>query len=633
MNSTSLASRAKSLTLEYRKYAVCAIAVYGALFAFSRFAAQLPVAVLAVIWAALTAVATGGAAYLFLAKKLKNRQTQRKTGFLFRHMKGGVFRFAIAFALSAISIGCLMLSVARWGQAEWLIATAGIVACPFVFKAAEWFTHANFKNVHETSNAIDVGCFALTLILSVAAFATAYFSAVPHYSGVIDAYLAQPRPFANSASALLTEADLYYSYADGLTSYALSQVDGMSHVGHMVAAIVIALFSYSGLSLLLCSCLLPFERIREVFVPIDRLEDENVPDRVRPRYTLVGLACALPIALIIAFPFADARVAEAQSTQEYTAVERLMRSQIGQVAYAFDGKYYDRDVADAALAEIAEQSQQLEARVQNNLIPLVNASFDQQIDNIDSYLDWYYGLGADYERFFRTFTGTVENAVEDKLASSLCEGIDESALEQEYQACHDAAIALNAHAEVLLADCEITDIPSWLVVSAPLSSDCVEKSIESAKRFLDSEQRFAASAASGVASGVVVKKAVDRIVEKEVVGKMATKLARALGVKSASTVIGGVAGTAVPGIGNVVGVVAGTAIGVGVDFALLKADEAQNRQTYRDEIAQSIEEARNEMLAELSPLSGESEAGDAESEDKTEDANDTGEMGEESEAD
>lgn len=170
-------------------------------------------------------------------------------------------------------------------------------------------------------------------------------------------------------------------------------------------------------------------------------------------------------------------------------------------------------------------------------------------------------------------------------------------------------------------------------MSAPLSSDCVEKSIESAKRFLDSEQRFAASAASGVASGVVVKKAVDRIVEKEVVGKMATKLARALGVKSASTVIGGVAGTAVPGIGNVVGVVAGTAIGAGVDFALLKADEAQNRQTYRDEIAQSIEEARNEMLAELSPLSGESEAGDAESEDKTEDANDTGEMGEESEAD
>lgn len=447
MNSTSLASRAKSLTLEYRKYAVCAIAVYGALFAFSRFAAQLPVAVLAVIWAALTAVATGGAAYLLLAKKLKNRQTQRKTGFLFRHMKGGVFRFAIAFALSAISIGCLMLSVARWGQAEWLIAASGVIACPFVFKAAEWFTHANFKNVHETSNALVVGCFVLTLILSVAAFATAYFGAVPHYSGVIDAYLAQPRPFANSASALLTEADLYYSYADGLTSYALSQVDGMSYVGHMVAAIVIALFSYSGLSLLLCSCLLPFERIRELFVPIDRLEDENVPDRVRPRYTLVGLACALPIALIIAFPFADARVAEAQSTQEYTAVERLMRSQIGQAAYAFDGKYYDRDVADAALAEIAEQSQQLEARVQNNLIPLVNASFDQQIDNIDSYLDWYYSLGADYERFFRTFTGTVENAVEDKLASSLCEGIDESALEQEYQACHDAAIALNAHAE------------------------------------------------------------------------------------------------------------------------------------------------------------------------------------------
>ena len=633
MNSTSLADCAKSLAARYWKYAVCALAVYGALFAFSRFAAQLPVAVLAVIWAALTAVATAGAAYLLLARKLKNRQTQLKTGFLFRHMKGGVFRFAIAFALSAISIGCLMLSVARWGQTEWLIAAAGIVACPFVFKAAEWFTHANFKNVHETSNALVVGCFALTLILSVAAFATAYFGAVPHYSGVIDAYLAQPRPFANSASALLTEADLYYSYADGLTSYALSQVDGMSHVRHMVAAIVIAFFSYSGLSLLLCSCLLPLERIREVFVPIDRLEDENVPGHVRPRYDLVGLACALPIALIIAFPFADARVAEAQSAQEYTAVESLMRSQIGQAAYVFDGKYYDRNLADAALAEVAEQSQQLEARVQNNLIPLVNTSFDQQIDNIDGYLDWYYSLGADYERFFRTFTGTVEDAVHDKLASSLSEGIDESALEQEYQACHDAATALEAQTEVLLESCEVTDVPDWLIVSAPLSVDHMKKSIEPAQHFLNNEQRFGISAATGAAGGVVAKKTVDRIVEKKVIGKMAAKLAQTLGLKSAATVIGGVAGTAVPGIGNAVGVVAGAAIGVGVDFALLKADEAQNRQAYHDEIAQSIEEARSEAISELSQLSGENEASNAESEGKADGANDTGETGEESEAD
>lgn len=633
MNSTSLADCAKSLAARYWKYAVCALAVYGVLFAFSRFAGQLPPVALALIWATLTAVATGSAAYTLMARKLENRATQRKTGFLFRHMKGGVFRFALAFVLSAISTGCLMLSAARWSQTEWLIAAAGIVLCPFVFKAAEWFAHINFEDVHETSNTLIISGVAMAAAFTITAFAVAYFSAAPHYSGVIDAYLAQPRPFESSASALLTEADLYYSYADTVTSYVLSQVDDVSHTGHAVIAALITFFSYSGLSLLLCSCLLPIERIREVFAPLDCLEDANVPGRVRPRYALVGLACALPIALIIAFPFADARVAEAQSTQEYTAVESLMRSQIGQAAYAFDGKYYDRDLADAVLAEIAGQSQQLEARVQNNLIPLVNASFDQQIDNIDGYLDWYYSLGADYERFFRTFTGTVEDAVHDKLASSLSEGIDESALEQEYQACHDAATALEAQTEVLLESCEVTDVPDWLIVSAPLSMDRMKKSIEPAQHFLNNEQRFGISTATGAAGGVVAKKTVDRIVEKKVIGKMAAKLAQTLGLKSASTVIGGVAGSAVPGIGNAVGVVAGTAIGVGVDFALLKADEAQNRQTYRDEIAQSIEEARSEAISELSQLSGENEASNAESEGKADGANDTGETGEESEAD
>ena len=54
-----------------------------------------------------------------------------------------------------------------------------------------------------------------------------------------------------------------------------------------------------------------------------------------------------------------------------------------------------------------------------------------------------------------------------------------------------------------------------------------------------------------------------------------------------------------PGAGNVAGFVAGAAIGTGVDFAILKADEMQNRQTYHDEIAEIIEQQRAEVLAAL----------------------------------
>lgn len=260
----------------------------------------------------------------------------------------------------------------------------------------------------------------------------------------------------------------------------------------------------------------------------------------------------------------------------------------------------DRSAVDVVLADVAQQSQLLSDRVKTNLIPLVNASYDQQVDNIDNYLDWYYSLPADYERFFRTFTGTVESAVEDQLVASLSEGIDDSAFAQEYEACCEQAEAIKSEASARLTDCEVTGIPDYLLVASPLSVSSVEESTKAVQGLLSSDQRIGISAAAGVVGGVAVKKAINHIVDKEVVEKMATKLARSLGLRSASTAIGGVAGSVAPGVGNAVGAAAGAVIGVGVDFALLKADELQNRQAYHDEIAEGVEQARSDTLAVLS---------------------------------
>ena len=45
-----------------------------------------------------------------------------------------------------------------------------------------------------------------------------------------------------------------------------------------------------------------------------------------------------------------------------------------------------------------------------------------------------------------------------------------------------------------------------------------------------------------------------------------------------------------------VGVAAGTAAAVGVDYAILMADEYLNRDEYRQQIVDSIEEQRRETL-------------------------------------
>ena len=119
---------------------------------------------------------------------------------------------------------------------------------------------------------------------------------------------------------------------------------------------------------------------------------------------------------------------------------------------------------------------------------------------------------------------------------------------------------------------------------------------------MEDNQRIIASVGGGAVGGYITKKVFDRVVgqeAKEAIAKMVTTLARSLGLKTASSAIGGAVGSFAPVVGNAVGVVAGAAIGTGIDYALLKADEAQNRQAYHDEIAESIEQQRAETLAAL----------------------------------
>ena len=79
----------------------------------------------------------------------------------------------------------------------------------------------------------------------------------------------------------------------------------------------------------------------------------------------------------------------------------------------------------------------------------------------------------------------------------------------------------------------------------------------------------------------------------EIVGRISSALAsRAIGGGA-----GAAAGSVVPGIGTIAGFVAGTAIGVGADYGMLKLDEVQNRETYKQEIIDTIEEQRTETLA------------------------------------
>lgn len=586
----------------YARYALCALILLVVLFCFAKFANTLSMLAFALVLALLTAIATPTFAYVFFATKLHNRSLLSETGFFAKATRGKAIRIFVSFVLSLVAMVGLLFSVVRWGQAEWAIALVGAAACPFVFMLANKISAHEFKLAFEKTGTLVLGGVLLTLAIGVASAVVFANTPAPQFNSVFESFLANKNPFGESSSVLLADAGLLTTYTDTVLTCLLSHVADASWSGYVSAQVLLTVFSIGGFVNLLCACMMP-DCVCELFLPLaDVDEPEERLQQRKPQAGLIVLTIVLAVVPLAAGLGAEAKAAEIESIEGVSQGKQFVQDQIGVAVYMIDGKTYDQEAVEMVLTDMAGESSELTNRVQNTLVPLINASFDKRIQNIDNYLDWYYSLSTDYERVIRTFTGSLEEGLKDQLAASLAEGIDDSELNDEMQTCTELAAKLQEELEARLAACEVTTVPDWLQKPAEFDPKRIAEIKQPSEKLMEDNQRIIASVGGGAVGGYITKKVFDRVVgkeAKEAIAKMVTTLARSLGVKTASSAIGGAAGSVAPVVGNAAGFVAGAAIGTGIDYALLKADETQNRQAYHDEIAESIEQQRAETLAAL----------------------------------
>lgn len=583
----------------YARYALGALVLITVLFCFAKFANTLSMLPFSLALALLTAIATPTFAYVLFATKLHNRSLLSETGFFAKATRGKAIRIFVSFVLSLVAMVGLLFSVVRWGQAEWAIALVGAASCPFVFMLANKISAHEFKLAFEKTGTLVLGGALLTLAIGVASAVVFANTPAPQFNSVLESFLASENPFGESSSVLLADTGLLTTYTDTVLTCLLSHVADASWSGYVSAQVLLTVFSIAGFVNLLCACMMP-DCVCELFLPLaDVDEPEERLQQRKPQAGLMVLTIVLAVVPLAAGLGAEAEAAEIESIEGVSQGKQFVQDQIGVAVYMIDGKTYDQEAVEMVLADMAGESSELTNRVQNTLVPLINASFDKRIENIDSYLDWYYSLSADYERVIRTFTGSLEEGLKDQLAASLTEGIDDSELNDEMQTCTELAAKLQEELETRLAACEVTTVPDWLQKPAEFDPKRLTEIKQPSEKLMEDNQRIIASVGGGAVGGYIAKKVFDRVVGKEAIAKMVTTLARSLGVKTASSAIGGAAGSFAPVVGNAAGVVAGAAIGTGIDYALLKADETQNRQAYHDEIAESIEQQRAETLAAL----------------------------------
>lgn len=388
----------------YTRYAISALALLAVLFCFAKFASTMSIIVFAFVLALLTAIATPTFAYVLFTSKLHDRTLLSEMGYIAKITRGKILRILVSFVLSVFAMASLLLSVVRWGQSEWVIAIVGVIICPFGFMLANKISAHEFRLVFEKTGTLLLGGLLLMAALGIASAVVVANTAAPQVNSVLECFLAHENPFGESSSTLLVDAGLVTTYTDTVMSCLLSHIADASWSGYVGLQITLLVFSLGGFVNLLCTCMMP-DCVFELFLPlVDVSEPKERIQRRKLQPGLIALAAILTVAPIAAALWADAKAKEIESIDNVSQGKQLVRDQIGKAVYVIDGKTYDQEAVEMVLSDLSGETSQLTNRVQNTLVPLVNAAFDKRIENIDNYLDWYYSLPADYERVIRVFT-------------------------------------------------------------------------------------------------------------------------------------------------------------------------------------------------------------------------------------
>ena len=668
--------KSHSLPFCWWHYAIKAAAVVALLFLFSRVAAWAPGWCVAVVWAACSVLLAAGITYHAVVKKTINQAALHAGGMLGRINGGRTFRLIAAFIVSAVGVAGLLVASVGWDAWQWGLAVAAVPLFLLVYILVDKVVGKEAALLFRASLDVRASACITGVLLCAVSLALLAVQPTPEATSATEAFLSAESPFASSPSTIMSEAGLAVSYADALSTYGLSRLGELSAFGRYFAQTLLLVSSLFGLAGLLGTCALNLHELKRVFLPLETIgagqeavarasRGTGAPQPVLLKAPIVA-AVAAPLILVGAFAASDSALAQMKATDELTPTENLVREAFGTTAYVLDNKYYDQQQVQTLMEETAVRSAALSEDARNDLVPRINAIFDARAANVDSYLDWYYSLGADYERLGKLITGTIESFVADQLTESLEAGVDDSDFVSTLQSYVDQAAAISAEYEEGLANSELIGIPEWLLTSTEaITADFLSGPIEPTQRLLDAGERFGISATvggvGGVAAGVATSKAVGGAAEKaatsagekaaasaassagekaaasvagdaaeKAAGKQAAKAAEKavtknigskivekaagkaffkaivsrigsmIGSRGVGAAVGGAAGTLVgPGVGTAVGIAAGAAIGVGVDYGLLMLDEAQNRESYKAEIVEAIEEERAEALAQI----------------------------------
>ncbi|MCC6001205.1 MAG: hypothetical protein JJU19_10140 [Pararhodobacter sp.] len=476
-------------------------------------------------------------------------------GWLRPLLAGPLVRLVVTGLGGALASALLLLRLTEAGPALWALV---VLALPLTWCLMAWLgpwgrtelvgLHAR-RLVHRTAVALSVS--VLTGLSALAG----WFLPLPDLA-----------PFEPPAGAgpLVAQVLAFGHLWAGLESFALGQAATFGVWGRGLALLIAALGQatvFGAAASLAVTLALPGQEwLRGLGVASDAIP--RPPTGRAGPIIVLALALALFATVVVTSRWLDAQPpALRPDAQVMDLVERI------------DGVLYrpgTQQALNALRAEALAETETARLRAER----LINQGFDSMVAHVDEFLDAYYSLPAEYGRLLAVATGDLEARLRLQLSSALLEGEPFAPLET-LRAQTEARLAVLAQREAtILAESRVpVGNPAMMRLS-----DSHPEALSSVFELLSAQQqaavtRLALAGSAGAVSAAVARQLVLRLAR----GRVATTTARVM------TRAGG------------------PLVAVAVDYGLLRLDAYRNRDTFRAEIIEQIEEQRAAALAMLSP--------------------------------
>jgi len=554
-----------------------------------------------------------GAIYAVTIERIYRTSQFKKLGILHWFLTRRILAYIGWLLWSVVFSFILLFYLGSADKQEWIFFFAAIPAFAVIFTIFSPIAAREYKPyiaMHKTLS-WSRWVTALTMAVLFVIFVN-HADSSRQYASLAEAVAAESQKLDGTTnSILILETNRLLGFIEGLKRYALGSLQSLSDALYLGCVFAGSLVFFYNVMLGISSFMVPLPEYRRVFAPI---QDSDEPPAVSPWAWAITSAFTTFFVFFIYVPSTVYVDAWLRSNPETVEEIRASKQIVVQTVEMIGDDYYKPGTAQQIEQAYLDTLSKMEASLEK-LRETTGTGFQQMIDNVDAYLDWYYSLPGEYERILALATGVLENWMSEKLQNYLMRGnafgpvqlsIEEvlqnnQQLRAEHLQQVERILADNRVEPISEAQLEIVRHASLNALKEPPAHSVI---INLENRMLISGGIGTAGAITGAIAGKITAKVAGKGIIKlgaqALIKVTAGKAVSALGGAAAGAATGAALGSFIPGIGTAIGamiggIIGGITIGLTVEKLLLMLEEAFSRDEFKRQILEAIEEERLEF--------------------------------------